>query len=417
MTRVAANAVKNVPEGAAPIQTVVITRQPIVDAQQELIGYDLLVHSADWHNGIENIERNLVHAFVDLGIDRLVGAAEAFMRLPRLSLVVATALPVTGHRAVISIDASEPIDEQTLVEMATLRRNGFRIALENPPRPDVDENMQRAVGLSQFAKFAMTNAPDSSVIDALRLRGLKVIATGIDTQMDLRRAATLGCDGFQGYFLCQPEAVLGTRLRENKLSVLRLLAAIEDPSKGPVELDAIIRTDAALSYKVLRCVNSAYFALPVRVRSILHATVYLGVNRIRNWIRMLAISGLDDCPTELLKFALIRGRMCELLAAGLPNDQREMAFTVGLFSLLDAMLGAPLEDLLSHIPLTDEIRDALLLKTGQLAGLLEPVYACERGDWALLQTSSVPTALCATAYVDAVAWAEHVFEAGDAEPA
>jgi EAL and modified HD-GYP domain-containing signal transduction protein len=408
----------NLPRGAAPIQTVVITRQPILDVSQQLLGYDLLVHSADWHSGAESVERNLVHAFVDLGVERLVGAAEAFMRLPRLSLAVATALPVSGHRAVISIDASVPIDEQTLIDLTTLRRNGFRIALENPPHPESDDNLQRAVALAQFAKFAMARAPDAAIVGALRARGLKVIASGIDTQAELRSAAALGCDGFQGYFLCQPEAVVGTRLRENKLSVLRLLAAIEDPNKGPVELDAIIRTDAALSYKVLRCVNSAYFALPVRVRSILHATVYLGVNRIRNWIRMLAISGLDDCPTELLKFALIRGRMCELLASDLPNDQREMAFTVGLFSLLDAMLSAPLEELLSHIPLTDEIRVALLERTGQLARLLEPVYACERGDWNLLESSRVSTAVCAAAYVDAVAWADHVFEAGgNAEPA
>jgi hypothetical protein len=99
---------------------------------------------------------------------------------------------------------------------------------------------------------------------------------------------------------------------------------------------------------------------------VLHATVYLGVNRIRNWIRMIAISGLQDCPTELLKFALIRGRMCELLAAKLPNDQREMAFTVGLFSLLDALLNTPMDDLLSRIPLTDEIRNALVKRTGPL---------------------------------------------------
>jgi len=150
---------------------------------------------------------------------------------------------------------------------------------------------------------------------------------------------------------------------------------------------------------------------------VLHATVYLGVNRIRNWIRMIAISGLKDCPTELLKFALIRGRMCELLAAKLPNDQREMAFTVGLFSLLDALMNTPLEELLARIPLADEIRNALVKRTGSLARLLEPVEACERGDWRRLEASSVPAAACAEAYVDAVTWAENVFEIGEAEPA
>jgi EAL and modified HD-GYP domain-containing signal transduction protein len=94
-----------------------------------------------------------------------------------------------------------------------------------------------------------------------------------------------------------------------------------------------------------------------------------------------------------------------------------MAFTVGLFSLLDALLNAPLDDLLARIPLTDEIRNALVKRTGPLAALLEPVEACERGDWRRLEAQSIPAAICAGAYVDAVAWAENVFEIGEAEPA
>jgi len=412
-------------DSASPTETVVVTRLPILDGVQRLLGYELLVHSADWDDEAidaaarrNNMQRKLMHAFIDLGVERLVGNTEAFMRLPRASLIVATSLPITGNRTVISVDCATPLDEPTLLQLSTLRRKGFRIALENAPLRDHDVALQRAIELAQYAKYTMSAALDPAAVKWMRSYGLRIIASGIDTREELQRAASIGCDGFEGHYLCQPESVVGTSLRENKLSVLRLLAAIEDPTKGPVELDAIIRTDAALSYKVLRCVNSAYFSLPVTVRSVLHATVYLGVNRIRSWIRMIAIAGLQECPTELLKFALIRGRMCELLAAKLPNDQREMAFTVGLFSLLDALLNAPLEELLARIPLAEEIRDALIRHTGPLARLLEPVEACERGDWRRLEASSVPVAQCAGAYVDAVAWAERVFEVGgEAEPA
>ena len=411
-------------DASAPVETVVVTRQPILDNVQRLIGYELLVHNAEWSDRgpdseerRDGMQRTLMHAFIDLGVERLVGSAEAFMSLPRAAILVAASLPITGNRTVIGVDCSTPLDDALIAHLGTLRRKGFRIALENAPLLEGDMKMQRAIELAQFAKYAMSDTLDPAAMKWMRSYGLRLVVSGIDTREQLQRAAALGCEGFEGCYLCEPDSVVSTSLRENKLSVLRLLAAIEDPSNGPVELDAIIRTDATLSYKVLRCVNSAYFSLPVKVRSVLHATVYLGVNRIRNWIRMIAISGLKDCPTELLKFALIRGRMCELLAAKLPNDQREMAFTVGLFSLLDALMNTPLEELLARIPLADEIRNALVKRTGSLARLLEPVEACERGDWRRLEASSVPAAACAEAYVDAVTWAENVFEIGEAEPA
>jgi len=408
----------------AAVETVVVTRQPIMDATNRLIGYDLLVHHAEWSDASaepaarrDSVQRTLMHVFVDLGIERLVGSADAFMSLPRAALAVASSLPITGNRAVIGVDLRTPLDQETVNHIGTLRRKGFRIALENAPAGVHGPLLQRALENAQFAKYAIGDKPEAAALKWMRSYGLRTIVTGIDDRELLHAATSLGSDGFQGCYLCEPESVVSTSLRENKVSVLRLLAAIEDPTNGPVELDAIIRTDATLSYKVLRCVNSAYFSLPVKVRSVLHATVYLGVNRIRNWIRMIAISGLQDCPTELLKFALIRGRMCELLAAKLPNDQREMAFTVGLFSLLDALLNTPMDDLLSRIPLTDEIRNALVKRTGPLARLLEPVEACERGDWRKLEASGFAAGVCAGAYVDAVAWSENVFELGEAEPA
>ena len=409
---------------APPAETVVVTRVPILDGTNRLLGYDLIAHGAEWSDASADpeatrdaVQRTLMHVFIDLGIERLVANADAFMSLPRIALATASSLPITGNRAVIAVDCRTPLDQDTVNHLATLRRKGFRVALENAPAGAHNPAMQRALELAQFAKYSIDDKPDAAALKWVRSYGLRALVTGIDDREQLQTAAALGADGFQGCYLCEPDAVVSTSLRENKVSVLRLLAAIEDPANGPVELDAIIRTDATLSYKVLRCVNSAYFSLPVKVRSVLHATVYLGVNRIRNWIRMIAISGLKDCPTELLKFALIRGRMCELLAAKLPNDQREMAFTVGLFSLLDALLNAPLHELLARIPLTDEIRDALVKGTGPLAKLLEPVEACERGDWRRLESSGTPVAVCAGAYVDAVAWAENVFEIGEAEPA
>jgi EAL and modified HD-GYP domain-containing signal transduction protein len=132
--------------------------------------------------------------------------------------------------------------------------------------------------------------------------------------------------------------------------------------------------------KLLRYVNSAFFALPRTVSSVREALTLLGARTVRRWAVVMAISALPDVHDELVSLALRRARMCEVLAGSALPEERETLFTIGLFSVADALLDAPMDEVLDSLPFTDEIKAALLRREGAKGELLAAVTAYERGD-------------------------------------
>lgn len=252
------------------------------------------------------------------------------------------------------------------------------------------------------------------LVAKLRRYQVKLVAEKVETRAQYQHCREIGFDYFQGRYLCRPEIVRERTLSDSKLNVLRLLAELERPDTGPKELEAVIRNDVALTYKLLRCVNSAYFGVSLKIKSLSHAIVYLGLNTIRNWARLLTLANISDRPVELIKLALTRAKMCELLVANLSKEINEIAFTVGLFSLLDALMGIPMQDALSRISLSDEIGQALVDGTGPYANLLNIVRAYEEGDWVALEDSHYPRSALVNAYLEAVTWADEVYSTSSA---
>jgi EAL and modified HD-GYP domain-containing signal transduction protein len=212
----------------------------------------------------------------------------------------------------------------------------------------------------------------------------------------------------QGRYLLIPDQVEVPVLSANRLSLLRLMRELQENNPGPIELGDIIRNDAILSYKLLSCVNSAYFGLPKQLKSVQQAAIFFGVTRMRNWIFTMALGGMDDRPPELLRTALIRAHMCEQLASHMPRQQKEMAFTVGLFSLLDTLMCAPMEFVLEQLPLVPEIREALVGNRGPFGPLLEQIHAWEAGQLSgQMQPQQIQR--MAGIYLEATQWADQVY--------
>ena len=221
----------------------------------------------------------------------------------------------------------------------------------------------------------------------------------------------------QGRYLLIPQPMAVPVLTANRLSMLRLMRALQESNPGPVELGNIIRDDAVLSYKLLSCVNSAYFALPRQLKSVQQAAIFFGVTRMRNWIDTMSMCSMDDRPPELLRAALIRAHMCEKLASGMPSGHHEMAFTVGLFSLLDTLMGAPMEFLLTQLRLAPEISDALTGRSGPFGALLKQVLAWEAGELTADEVSPQRIQRMATIYLEATQWADQVYASVSESPA
>lgn len=215
-----------------------------------------------------------------------------------------------------------------------------------------------------------------------RAPGTRLLARGIDDYETYERCRELGFDYFQGSFFLRPRSVAaGGEVPPAKLSKLALVAALQDPEVELEELERIVSSDVGLSYGLLRTINSGYFALPNRVHSIHDALVLLGRRNVRTWATLVALSDVDDRPRELLVTAMVRARLCELVGRERGRAGADLFFTVGLFSVIDAFLDAPLERILEQLPFSEEIVAALLRHEGEPGTALAAAVAYEAGQF------------------------------------
>ena len=214
-------------------------------------------------------------------------------------------------------------------------------------------------------------------------------------------------DLLQGFFYTLPDHSIDKKIAPAAQTLMELLVKLQDPEVEVDELAEIINQDVALSYKLLRLINSAFFGLPREVGSTRQAIVMLGQNKIKTWASLLCLSGLDDKPNELRTAAMIRGRMCELLAKYY-KGHADVFFAAGLFSTLDALMDKPLEVLLQDLPLSEELHSALLHKEGPAGSALNQVLNYERGNWSAIDYSIVSADALLAAYLDALYWAKEL---------
>jgi EAL and modified HD-GYP domain-containing signal transduction protein len=238
-----------------------------------------------------------------------------------------------------------------------------------------------------------------------------VIAEKVEDWDSYDRLREAGVDYFQGNFVSRPELVVRPTVRASKANLLGLLVLLQDEEVPMSDVVERINTDLALSYRLLRLVNSAAIGLRRRVDSVEDAVRMLGLKAVRSLVYLSALTGVDGKPPALIHNTMIRARFAERLAAETRVAHPPTAFLVGVFSNLDAFYNQPLADLIGELPLTDEISRALLAGEGELGELLEYVRFYEKGQWLDGGDDSATAALNAVApacYLEAVRWEEEL---------
>lgn len=403
-------------ESGIEVEVLPFVRVPILDRNVQLVAYDIRHQSEEGDATLASATLQLF-GLVAL-LDQLTGR--------QLSFFAVDAELLRGHAELLRFDGR--VGPRVDVELAAcddvyavlrgMSARGVPVMIENLVWSDAlsEARAQRVEELAQLASHVSIDpgrhdqATLQRTLGRLRAADTVVVASCLEDREVHGACMDLGFDAFEGSYLFEPpvKSAVDT-LKPSRLNVLRLLAAVQDPDNGPMELEALIRNDAVLSYKLLACVNSAYFGVPRELKSLQQAAVYFGVNHIRNWVYAMAVGDLDDAPPEVLKQALLRARMGELLGRHLPSEQREMAFTMGLFSLLDTIMGVPMERVLADVPVAAEVREALVAGTGPLAGVLQQIRAWESGHVVRATNSGGVVVDLAEAYLDSLEWAEHVY--------
>ncbi len=206
--------------------------------------------------------------------------------------------------------------------------------------------------------------------------------------------------------------IRGKDIPSFKMHHLRMLREIQQPDLDLADLERILRQDLAIVYKLLRYVNSASMGLRREVESLPEALHILGENEIRKLISLILVTSLtSDRPEQLLQDSVVRARLAETLAKPLRlQHRRQEIFLLGLFSMLDAIIGRPMVELLRELPIPADVKDALISLSGPLAPVLGLVAACERGDWdrAATMAADLHTSIevVAASHLDAIAWAQ-----------
>jgi len=400
---------EHAPEGEA-YESVQIGRQPIFDRKLGIFGYEMLFRAGPQNrahvlDGNRATSRVILNSFLEIGLENLVGNAYAFFNLTRDFLLRHTELPFRSSRIALEVLEHVEVDNALRDALQVLVAQGFTIVLDDFT---FEGSTAPLAGMAHIIKVDVQALDGGSLEEHARHLSAypaRLLAEKVETEEEFERCRELGFDYFQGYFFCRPRMIERRRLPESRLNVLRLLAALQRPDVEPKQLESIIRNDVSLNYKLLRWVNSAYYGLPITVKSVSHAIAYMGIDPVRHWVRLLLLAGLEDRPAELVRVALMRARMAERLTANLSEDTREGAFTVGLFSMLDALLQCPMREVVSELPLVDEVRQALLEEKGPFGRMLRTIRSYEAGDWRAVDEQELWSAEdLGRAYLDAVQW-------------
>jgi len=395
------------------VNQVFIGRQPIYDTDLNVYAYELLFRSGEENQAFivdddTATAQVIVNAFMEIGIDQLVGDKLAFVNFPRGLLLGQASVSLPKEQVVVEILESIDIDAAVNNAARYLSQQGFSIALDDF---EYEEKYQTLLSFADIVKIDVMALGMQGTIEQLqhiKSYGARLLAEKVETKEEFEQCQALGFAYYQGYYFSRPQVVQGTKLPPNRMAMMELLAKLHTPSVEFNELEVVISRDVSLCYKLLRVINSAAYGFSKKVDSIKQALTMLGLTNIKNWVSLLMFSTIDDKPQELFKNSLIRAKMCELLGKQSGSTSLDSYFTVGLFSNLDVLMDQPLDSLVSVLPFSSCMIDALLTKTGDLGQALCCAIAYEQCNWEEVSYAGLSVDNIKQIYIEAVQWASQL---------
>ncbi|BCN24444.1 EAL and HDOD domain-containing protein [Vibrio alfacsensis] len=394
-----------------------VARQPILDKEKRTIGYELLFRDGP-KNTFPEVEPELATSrllsdhFLSMHYSTL-GDKLGFVNFPYTSLVnlVPTLFP-KDSLVVEVLEDCVPTDE-LLDAIQHLSESGYTIALDDfiPTKA-----WKRFLPYVSIIKFDIRSVPIEKAaiyIQSLSHFDIRFLAEKVETYEEFEKAMDAGFDLFQGYFFSKPEMIQKKRLNPGFLTLVQLCKEIADKPIDFNEIERLFSTDVTLSYKLLTFVNSGY-TLTTKITSFRQALIYLGEERLRRFISLVAIASVhEDKPDSLYSLAVQRARMCELLYSEINiNSDPGQAFLTGMFSLLDSLLDQPLVNVIDDIPVKEDIKLALIKRQGVLGCLLSMIIAYEKADWETTETYcrklKLTEAQLAKAFGQSAAWTQEL---------
>ena len=394
-----------------------VARQPIFDIKKCIFGYELLFRS-DMINFFPEIEGNsatsqlISNSFFNIGIEKIAGSNLAFINFTQDLLLKQLPLMFSQDRLVVEILENVQPDRDVIEACQEIALNGFIIVLDDF---FYKPSLEPLIEVADIVKIDIKATPLEEIGDLVKNmteRGVDLLAEKVETHDEYNKALKMGFRYFQGFFFSKPEVLAGKEISTPQMQLLEIMAEVNKEDFEFNRLEKMIVRDAAISYKLMRLINSTYYKRAKEISSIRQAIVMIGEAGIRRFLSLISMAGLAaNKPDELIRVSLVRAKFCELLGNHAGNGVKTSElFTLGLFSLIDAIMDDSMENLMSQIPLSGNIKEALISGTGDLSDYLSLVKSYEKGCWGEIEEAAnimgIDQGDLPRQYMESLSWAD-----------
>ncbi len=387
-----------------------IVRQALMDSNQKTFGYEILYADSSFAETQtdDSTAANAIENFLSsMNSEKFLSGKVAFLTFTQSLLEKNIPKMFETSKLVIQIEDSLITNPMSHSYITKLKQSGYKIAV-------IDfEFAPRFFGILDIVDYIKINfaREDPSLENLVKIGmsfGKKVIAYNVETAEQYERAKALGCSYFQGSYLAQKTSSTVKKANHLQSNFFLLMIAVTRDEPDIDEIEEIISRDVSLTYSLLKLVNSAYFALRNRARSVKQALVILGLGQLKQWIYLLSFKQDDGAQEELVKLSFLRAMFASelvVLAHDMPISRSE-GYLLGMFSTLDKLMDISLDEALEQLPISDEIKNGLLKREGKAGTLLSLVLSYEKADWRNMSTAAeelgIPSSLIAQKYFECV---------------
>lgn len=394
-----------------------IALQPICDFRMRHVADELLYRAsasatfATVDDQVQATARACNAAFYETGLEKLIGHRKLFFNAPRDWILNPELLPPNPKQVVIEVLESVTGEPEILAALKRLRKLNYEVALDDFILTPETEPLLEVASIIKVDLFEPVREGD---IDLYKSRGISLLAEKVEDLETFKKYRDLGFEYFQGYFYAKPEVHAETSRKgrgNNKGAQIRILKEAQSAEPDYQVMEHLIAQDPQLTYMLLKYVNSAAYRRVNEITTIHQALNTLGIERVRTIVTTVMLANNGPASRLLLPQALTRAAMCEKLAEGIKGVNQRTGFMVGLMSMMDLLMGTSMTDLLEQLPLSNEIKQAILYRQGRLGQLLGLVIAFEEAKLANKSPSLVQR--LNEAWVESQVWSNEVMSEVD----
>ncbi|MCL1809727.1 MAG: HDOD domain-containing protein [Clostridiales bacterium] len=366
-----------------------MVRQAIKDLDNNIFGYEVLFQSEKgvmYGEDDGNAAANAIIDFLEQNGKKVFEDKIAFITFVPSLLFKSIPKIFDENKIVIQIDDDVLVHPQSYDVLAKYKEQNYIIGVKDF---QFAQRYFAILALVDFIRLDFGNLEEAvasydNIIKTAKGFGKKCIAYQVDSRESYELARKMGVDYFSGTYLEEKISEKVNRIDYIKSNFFMLVVEITKEEPDLAKIEAIISRDVTLTYSLLKLVNSAYFALRHRTTTIMQALVILGLNGLKQWIYLLSFKqGEERVSEDLVKTSFMRANFCsELLSyTDKTTISKPEAYLMGMFSTLGVIVGAPLEELIAEIHISEEVKEALLHKAGPCGLLYDLVLSYEKANW------------------------------------